>query len=63
MSSKSIIIIGATSAIAHGVAKLYARDKSRFALVARNAQKLEVVASDLRSRGASHVSTLSLIHI
>ncbi|MEY2718886.1 MAG: hypothetical protein RLZZ273_252 [Bacteroidota bacterium] len=58
MQSKSIAIIGATSAIAHGVAKLYATSNSRFALVARNAQNLEVVASDLRSRGASHVSTL-----
>jgi hypothetical protein len=57
MSSKSIVIIGATSAIAHGVAKLYAKDKARFALVARNAQNLDVVANDLRSRGASHVST------
>jgi hypothetical protein len=57
MSSKSIVIIGATSAIAHGVAKLYAKDKVRFALVARNAQNLDVVANDLRSRGASHVST------
>ena len=59
MSSKSIVIIGATSAIAHGVAKLYAKDKARFALVARNAQNLDVVARDLRSRGASHVSTLT----
>ena len=57
MSSKSIVIVGATSAIAHGVAKLYAKDHARFALVARNAENLEVVANDLRSRGASHVST------
>jgi short-subunit dehydrogenase len=57
MSSKSIVIIGATSAIAHGVAKLYAKDKARFALVARNAQNLDVIANDLRSRGASHAST------
>lgn len=57
MSTKSIVIIGATSAIAHGVAKLYAKDRARFALVARNAANLEVVAQDLRARGAEHVST------
>lgn len=57
MPPKSIVIVGATSAIAYGVAKLYAKDNARFALVARNAQNLEVVANDLRSRGASHVST------
>lgn len=58
MPSTSIVIIGATSAIAHGVAKLYAKDHARFALVARNAANLEVVAQDLRARGAEHVSTL-----
>jgi len=57
MQSRSIAIIGATSAIAHGVAKLYAAEKARFALVARNAQHLEIVAGDLRSRGSIQVST------
>jgi len=56
-NQKSIAIIGATSAIAHGVAKLYAKENARFALVARNEQNLAVVAQDLHARSASYVST------
>lgn len=49
-------MIGATSAIAQGVARLYAREKARFMLVARNQEKVEAVANDLRSLGAVDVS-------
>lgn len=56
MSTKAIAIIGATSAIAQGIARLYAKEGARFMLVARNQYKVAVVASDLRSRGASDVS-------
>jgi decaprenylphospho-beta-D-erythro-pentofuranosid-2-ulose 2-reductase len=47
-----IAIIGATSAIAHEAAKNFARDKAEFFLVGRSADKLSVVADDLKVRGA-----------
>jgi short-subunit dehydrogenase len=47
-----IAIIGATSAIAHETAKNFARDKADFFLVGRSAEKLSVVADDLKVRGA-----------
>ena len=50
---KKIAIIGATSAIAHEAAKIWAKDKAEFFLVARNREKLEKVAADLDVRGAS----------
>ena len=54
-----VLIIGATSAIAQEVAKLYANSGSQLYLVARNSEKLEQVAQDLNVRGASAVSTYS----
>ena len=52
-SSKNIIIIGATSAIAEATARLWAADRANLYLVARNPQKLELMAADLQSRGAT----------
>lgn len=52
-----VVILGATSAIAHEVAKLYAAGASFF-LVARDEAKLAAVAADLRVRGAGEVETL-----
>jgi len=49
---KQILIIGATSAIAQSVARLYATRGARMFLVARNSERLAVVADDLRARGA-----------
>jgi short-subunit dehydrogenase len=49
---KQIMIIGATSAIAQSVARLYASRGARMFLVARNPERLAVVADDLRARGA-----------
>ena len=54
------MIIGATSAIAQEVAKIYAIDGSQIFLVARNSQKLEQVAQDLIVRGADSIEMLSL---
>ncbi len=51
-----IVIIGATSAIAQEVAKLYAVQGARLFCVARDEQKVMAVASDLRARGAEEVS-------
>jgi short-subunit dehydrogenase len=59
MAEKSIAIIGATSAIAQGVATLYAKQGCEFALVARSKPKLDVVAADLLARGASRVHSIT----
>jgi decaprenylphospho-beta-D-erythro-pentofuranosid-2-ulose 2-reductase len=53
--TQNILIVGATSGIAEAVARRYAVRGARFFLVARNAEKLHVVASDLTARGASGV--------
>ena len=52
---KQIMIIGATSAIAQSVARLYASRGARMFLVARNPERMAVVADDLRARGAMAV--------
>ncbi|MGZ3769121.1 MAG: SDR family oxidoreductase [Bdellovibrio sp.] len=56
---KKVLIIGATSAIAQEVAKIYASKKCEFVLWARNSQMLNIISQDLMVRGASNVSTLS----
>jgi len=53
---KKILIIGATSAIAEAVARRYAAEGSRLYLLARNAERLEVMAADLPIRGAEAVA-------
>jgi short-subunit dehydrogenase len=50
-------VFGATSAIAHAVARLYAAEGASLFLVARNAARLEALADDLRARGAAAVTT------
>ncbi|HEX6590869.1 MAG TPA: SDR family oxidoreductase [Moraxellaceae bacterium] len=49
---KNILIIGATSAIATACARRWAETPAHFFLVARDAEKLEQVAADLRARHA-----------
>ncbi len=56
MKTKNILIIGATSGIAEAVARRYAAQGARFVLVARQSDKLEVIAADLRARGATGTS-------
>lgn len=41
---KKILIVGATSAIAQEVSKIYAREKSELILWGRNAQMLDVIS-------------------
>ncbi len=53
----NVVIIGATSAIAQEVAKLYANGGASLFLVARDEARLLAVASDLRVRGAYDVDT------
>jgi len=53
-----VLILGATSAIAHEVARVYARDGAALALAARDAEKLAANADDLRARSALSVVEL-----
>jgi len=54
---KRIAIYGATSAIAQALAREYAQEGAVFFLAARNAQRLDAVAADLRIRGATAITT------
>ena len=55
-----ILLVGATSAIAHAVARLYASRGARLLLVGRRPAALQANAADLRVRGAALVDTLEL---
>jgi len=50
---RRVLVLGATSAIAQQVARLYAARGAELFLVARNEERLGAVADDLRVRGAS----------
>jgi short-subunit dehydrogenase len=54
---KKILIVGATSAIAESVARRYAAQGAALFLLGRNVERLEVIAGDLRNRGAEKVWT------
>ena len=54
---KKILVLGATSGIAEATCRIWAGQGARLFLVGRNAAKLEVVAADLRTRGAAEVFT------
>ncbi|TMO83723.1 SDR family oxidoreductase [Pseudoalteromonas spongiae] len=56
---KNIVILGATSAIAEEVAKVYASQGANLRLFARSLEKLAPIDKDLRVRGASKVKTFS----
>lgn len=53
-----ILILGATSALAHETAKYFAREGASFVLVARAQEKLEAISNDLSVRGAKEVATI-----
>jgi short-subunit dehydrogenase len=55
-----VVMVGATSAIAQEVAKLYAAEGASLMLVGRNEAKVLAIASDLRVRGADEVETVIL---
>jgi decaprenylphospho-beta-D-erythro-pentofuranosid-2-ulose 2-reductase len=57
-ASKRVVIIGATSGIAEAAARIWAARGARFALVARNPEKLSAVAADLKARGAALTETI-----
>lgn len=50
---RNILVLGAASAIAVACARRWAAQGARFLLVARNAERLDLVAADLLARGAS----------
>lgn len=54
---QNIVIVGATSAIAHAAARLWAERGARLLLAARDPARLEDNAADLRVRGAAEVRT------
>lgn len=56
----SVLVIGATSAIATEAARCFAADHARFFLVARSEPKLAAVRDDLLVRGAAEVETYAL---
>lgn len=55
---QKVLIIGATSAIAEASARLWAARHASLFLVGRRAEQLEVIAADLRVRGAALVECL-----
>lgn len=55
-----MLIVGATSAIAHETAKLFAKDGADFFLVARSPEKLITVQGDLLVRGAKSAEIYAL---
>jgi hypothetical protein len=57
---KRILIMGATSAIAEATARRFASRGDALFLVARNAQRLQAVADDLKIRGAHMTPTYLL---
>jgi decaprenylphospho-beta-D-erythro-pentofuranosid-2-ulose 2-reductase len=52
---KKILIIGASSAIAEATARIWAQRGDKLFLVARNEERLNVIAEDLKVRGSSGV--------
>jgi decaprenylphospho-beta-D-erythro-pentofuranosid-2-ulose 2-reductase len=53
--SRTILVLGATSAIAMAYCRRAATSHARFVLVARNPERLSAVAADLDARGAARV--------
>jgi decaprenylphospho-beta-D-erythro-pentofuranosid-2-ulose 2-reductase len=58
MATKNILIVGATSAIAEATARVWAAEHAQFYLIARNSEKLALVAGDLETRGARATTAL-----
>lgn len=55
----NIVIIGANSAIGTACARKYAADKHRLFIAARDQTQIDILAKDLRVRGARDVSSLT----
>lgn len=59
-AGRRVLILGALSAIAVATARLYAAEGAKLLLVARNQDRLDRLADDLRARGAQQVETAAL---
>ncbi|HEX7028951.1 MAG TPA: SDR family oxidoreductase [Gammaproteobacteria bacterium] len=57
---KIILAVGATSAIMQALLRLYAKSGSRFILLGRNEERLEIVKNDLTARGGEVLESLRL---
>jgi len=55
--TRKILVLGATSGIAESVCRIWASQGAQLFLVARNPEKLAVVAADLKTRGAAYIGT------
>jgi short-subunit dehydrogenase len=55
-----VLVVGASSAIAHETARCFAADGAALFLVGRSAEKLAAIQHDLEVRGASKVATYTL---
>ena len=58
VTQSSVVIFGATSAVAQQLGRQLAADTEQFILCARNSEKLDIVAQDIRSRGTAQVTTI-----
>jgi len=56
-NSRKVLVLGATAGLAIPICRLLAEQGAQLFLVARNAEKLAVVAADLKTRGAAFVDT------
>ena len=56
--TQKILILGATSAIAQEVAQIYATKQAQICLIGRNPESLNIIAQDLKVRGAGECTTL-----
>lgn len=59
-SGRRVVILGALSAIAVATARIYAGEGAKLLLVARNGERLDRIAADLRARGAASVDTAAI---
>lgn len=56
--NRTVLLIGATSAMAEQAARLFAAENATLLLAARDPKRLEDIAADLRIRGATAVQVL-----
>jgi decaprenylphospho-beta-D-erythro-pentofuranosid-2-ulose 2-reductase len=59
-ASNRVVVLGALSAIAIAAARIYAKEGAAILLVARNQQRLNALAADLKARGAVRVETAAM---
>ncbi|RYC29146.1 SDR family NAD(P)-dependent oxidoreductase [Lichenibacterium minor] len=58
-AGKTVLVLGATSAIANAYARQRAAAGARLVLVGRQQARLDAIAADLRARGAGDVATVA----